>query len=278
MSLTVFGAMRALDEGRHRAELYRGWGMGLGAGFVHAKSLEQLGVLGSERSEELRRYLMIGFAQSKSVMALAKARPKMFEPFEAAMLEAGEESGRLEVVLQLLARHYAREYKRMLKVREAMNYPLFFGLACCFLLTIPFLQRGGARAYVLAIAGSLIALLVIGGVGIGIVASIAANSPGNSLSRFARALALGAEAGMPRARLARLAADASGNAELRRHLAKRTDRQLGLMPLGAMWEGCRAVPPDLLSQMKVADATGDYANTLTRYSEALEEKTGPRKS
>lgn len=272
MSFTVFGAMRALDEGRHRAELYRGWSVGLSAGFPHATSLEQLGANGSEHAEELRRYLLVGFQQGKSVAALAKARPKLFDPFEAAMLAAGEESGRLEVVLRLLVSHYAREYKRMLKVRSLMGYPLFLGIAASFLLTLPFLRRGGVRAYVYAIVASLLALLFIGGVGIAIVAGIAANSPSNSFARFARALALGAEVGLPRARFARLAADVSGNSELRRHLAKHTERQLGLMPLGAMWAGCRAIPPELLSQMKVADATGDYADTLTRYADGLEAK------
>jgi type II secretory pathway component PulF len=229
-----------------------------------------MGTISSQRAEDLRRYLLLGFQRGKSVRALTKARPKLFEAFEAATLAAGEETGRLEVALRLLASHYTREYRRMLKVRSFLSYPLFFGIAACFVLTLPFLKRSGMRTYLYAISFSLLALLFAGGIFISLVASVFANSPRNTLARFARTLALGAEVGLPRARFARLAADASGNRDLRKHIEKRSERHLNVMPLGAMWEGCRAVPADLLSQMKVADATGDYANTLTRYADQLD--------
>jgi len=268
--MSVLGALRRLDESRFRAELYRAWGTGLGAGFTHAVSLEQIGRSGSEATEELRRYLLIGAQQGRGIGALVKARPKLCEPFEAAMLSAGDEAGTLDATLRLLADHHAREYKRMLKVRMLMGYPVFLGVLASFLLTQPFLRRGGWKAYMFAIAASLTAFMLMGGILLSILAGMASSGAAYTLPRFVRALVMGVEAGLPLGRTVRLAVDLSGNADLRAHIAKRSDRELSTTPLATLFERCRGVPPGLLDQMRIAEATGDYGNTLGRYVEMLE--------
>lgn len=262
--------MRELDESRYRAELYRAWEVGLGAGFTKPFAMEQIGRLDAPGTEAARRYLLLGLKQDKAIGSLVKARPKLFSPFEAAILTAGDEAGTFSISLGLLADHFGREYKRVLKVRSLMGYPIFLGVVAAFSLTLPFLHRGGIRAYLTAIAGAIAALLLIGGIPIAIIAGVVSGRAVYALPRFVRALAIGAETGLPLGRVVRLAVDVSGNSELRRHIAKRSERQLSLMPLATLFDGCRVVPPALLGQMKVADATGDYADTLKRSADALE--------
>jgi type II secretory pathway component PulF len=269
VSFTLFGAMRDLDESRHRAELYRAWAVGLGAGFTSPFALEQMGRIVSARTEAARTYLLLGLKQDKAVGQLVKARPKLFRPFETAILAAGDESGTLPIALGLLADHFAREFKRVLKVRSLMLYPIFLGIAAAFSLTTPFLHRGGIRVYLTAIAGALVALLFMGGIPIAIIAAVLSGRAVYSVPRFARALAIGAEMGLPAGRFMRLAVGESGSPDLRRHIAKRSDRQLSVMPIAVVFEGCWAVPPALLAQMKVADATGDYAGTFKGYADSL---------
>lgn len=203
--------------------------------------------------------------------ALVKARPKLFEPFESAILIAGDESGTLDQSLRLLADHHAREYKRMLKVRMLMGYPVFFLVVASFVFTHPFLRRGGWRVYVVAIAVALVALMLMGGLFLSLFASIASAGAAYTLPRFVRALVTGIEAGLPLGRTVRLAVDASGDPAIKAHIGRKTERELSTTPLVKLFEGCRAIPPGLISQMSVADATGDYANTLRRYAESLEE-------
>jgi type II secretory pathway component PulF len=270
MSMTVIGALRRLDECRYRAELYRAWSAGLGAGLAHGVALEQIGRIGYGATEETRRYLIVGAQQQRAVGTLVKARPKLFEPFEAAILSAGDEAGTLDRSLRVLAEHYAREYKRMLGIRLSMGYTVFAGVVASFVLTQPFLPRGGWRAYLLAIAGALLAFLLMGGLLISIIAGIISGGSTYTLPRFVRALVTGTEAGLPLGRTVRLAVDLSGSAELRAHLARRSEREINTTPLARLFEGCRAIPAGLLGQMSVADATGDYLHTLRRYAEDLE--------
>ncbi len=268
--MSVLGALRRLDESRFRAELYRAWGAGLAAGLTHEVSLEQIGRIDAPATEELRRYLLIGVQHGRAIDALVQARPKLLEPFEAAMLSAGHEAGTLDTALRLLADHHAHEFKRMLKVRMLMGYPVFLGVLASFLFTHPFLRRGGWKAYVFAIAGALAAFMLMGGIVLSIFATMVSAGAAYTLPRFVRALVMGVEAGLPLGRTVRLAVGLSGSADLRAHIAKRSDRELSTTPLATLFEGCRGVPPGLLDQMRVADATGDYGNTLKRYVEILE--------
>jgi hypothetical protein len=271
MNMTVFGALRRLDQARFRAELYRGWSAGLGAGLAHGVALEQIGRIGSAETEELRRYLVVGAQQGRVVGALVKARPRLFDPFETAILSQGEAAGSLDKSLRILADHFAREYKRMLRIRLQMGYLLFFGLIASFVITTPFLHRGGWVSYTIAIAFALAGFLLMGGIFISVVAGIISGGAAFTFPRFVRALVAGAEAGLPMGRTARLAVDVSGSAALRMHLAKRSERELGTTPLATLFEGCREMPAGLIGEMRVADATGDYLFTLKRYADQLEE-------
>ena len=266
------GALARMDEGRHRAELYRAWLAGQIAGFTSTDSLEKMGALGSPPTEELRRYLVVGGHQGKALGALVKARPALFAPFEAAVLAVGDEAGTLDTSLRLLADYFSREYRRILKIKSQLSYLIFAGVVASFALAMPVLSRSGWRAYMAAVVVLLAAFLLMGGLPLGIVGAMFASTAPFTRPRFARALAIGVEAGLPVGRVARLAVTASGSAELKHHIAKRTERELGTMKLAALFDGCRAVPPSLLAGMAVADASGQYVDTLERCADELDPK------
>jgi type II secretory pathway component PulF len=270
MSFTVFGALRLLDESRHRAELYRAMHTGVAAGLSPGVVLDHMGTISFPSVEEARRYLVVGLGQGKSIGALVKARPKLFAPFEGAVLTAGDESGTLEQSLRLLTDYYAFEFKRCLKVRDALGYPVFIGLVASFGLPFVLLPKSPVRTYTLAIVAMLAAFLLLGGIFFSIMASLMLNTTALTRARFARLLAATLEAGLPLGRAVRLSVDASGNRALAEHIKRRSERELSTTPLAALFDGCEEVPAGLLGQMRVADATGDYRGMLTVYARELE--------
>ncbi len=272
MSFTVLGALRGLDESRHRAELYRAWGTGLAAGLAPNVVLDQMGPIAFPSVEEARRYLVIGTGQGKSVTALVKARPKLFAPFEGAVLAAGDESGTLSQALRLLTDYFSADFKRCLAVRNALGYPIFLGLVASFGLPFVMLPKSPVKNYVVAIVIFLAAFLLLGGVFISILASISLNTNALTRARFARVLATTLEAGVPLGRAVRLSVDASGSRGLAEQIKKRSERELNTTPLAKLFDGCEQVPAGLMGQMMVADATGDYKGTLSVYAAELEQR------
>jgi type II secretory pathway component PulF len=103
-----------------------------------------------------------------------------------------------------------------------------------------------------------------------VLAAMSLNTNALTRARFARVLAMTLEAGIPRGRAVRLSVDASGNGGLREQIKKRSERELNTVPLAKLFEGCEQVPPALLGQMMVADATSDYKGTLSVYAANLD--------
>lgn len=271
MSFTVLGALRDLDESRHRAELYRAWGIGLAAGLAPNVVLDQMGRNAFPSVDEARRYLVVGAAQGKSVTALVKARPKLFAPFEGAVLVAGDESGTLAQSLRLLTDYFSSDFKRCLAVRNALGYPIFVGLVASFGLPFVLLPKSPVKTYAVAIVLLLAAFLLLGGVFMSVLAAMSLNTNALTRARFARVLAMTLEAGIPPGRAVRLSVDASGNRGLSEQIKKRSERELNTTPLAKLFEGCEQVPAALLGQMMVADATADYRGTLSVYAAGLEQ-------
>ena len=270
MSFTALGALRDLDDCRYRADLYRAWNTGLSAGLAPGLVLDEMGALGSAGVDEVRRYLVIGMGQGKSPTALVKARPNLFEPFEGSMLAAGDEAGKMNDALRMLTDHFAREYKRRLKVRNMLGYPVFLFLVAAFGLPFVMLPKSPIKTYVTAIVILLTGFFLLGGVFLSIISSIFLNTPSITRARFAGLLAMTLEAGIPLGRAVRLAVDGSGNARLRERIKNKSERELSTTPLAKMFEGCSEVPLAMIGQMMVADATSDYKGTLGRYAASLE--------
>lgn len=271
MSLTpLFGAWRRLDEGRDRSEFYRMWRVGTAAGFTVTKSMETMGARAAPLVESLRRWLLDGARRGEGVASLVRRGRSRLDPFESALLLLGDETGRIEESLALLAEFYARKHRLMLKVRSQMAYPLFTAIAATVIAPVPLLLPGRATAYVVTVALGLTGWLVAGGAIVTLFADAYGRKPPLVRARFARALETATEAGLPRPRALRLAADASADESVKTFIRALDETTLSRQPLTATLAGCPLMTPDLLAAIQVAEATGDFG-VVRRFAELYED-------
>jgi type II secretory pathway component PulF len=268
--LSVMAAWRALDDGRHRAEFYRMWRAGYSAAFTHPKSLETMGPRQSALTEDIRGWVLAGTTKGRTVSDLVRAGGKRFEEFERALLTLGEESGRLDDALRLLGDFYMKKQQLMNAVKKQMTYPLFTGLAACFIAPLPLLVFGRTTAYMVAAFG--MAALLVAGAG-SLVAGVAAaygRKPPMARARMARALATAVEAGLGLPRAVRLAAEASANPEIQSFVSRQSEKQLASRSIAASLEGCPHLTPEFTAFVQTAEATGDFA-PLARLADLYED-------
>jgi type II secretory pathway component PulF len=219
---TVAAVLRAFDDGRDRSAYYREWKVRLNAGM---------------RLEP----------------------PSPLEPFERALLTMAEESGKLDDVLEHLAEFHFRQYKMTLKVKQWLAYPMFISLAAIFIAPLPLVFRGQVSAYWVSVLGGLALWFLAGGVVLARLARTYQMRPPFVRARFARTLALCIDSGLPLGRSAVLAAEASGDAGLIRHVKRHGERALTTQPLTVTLAGSPIVTPEFHGTLLVGEQTGDYA-------------------
>lgn len=266
----ALAAMRALDDGRHRAEFYRMWRAGYAAGFTHPKSFDVMGPRQSPLSEDARQWLVAGTRRGRPLAELVRAGGKRFEEFERALLTLGEESGSLDRALELLADFYARKHKLMLWVKKQMAYPFFTGISACFIAPFPLLYFGHTTAYLVAAFGGVTWLLLGAGSLVAAVAASFGRKPAMARARMARALATAVEAGLALPRAVRLAADASANPDIRAFVQRYSDRDLATRSIGDALAGCPHLTPEFVAVLATAEQTGDFSG-LARLAELYED-------
>ena len=267
---SLLAALGALDDSRHRAEFYRMWRAGYAAGFTHPRSLETMGPRESAPTEAARRWLLDGTTKGRAVTELVRTGGARFDEFERALLTLGDESGSLDRSLVLLGDFYSKKHKLMLWVKKKMAYPLFTGLAACFIAPFPLMFAGHTQAYMVTAFGGVAVLLGAAG---GIVAAVAASygrKPPLARARMARAVTTAIEAGLTLPRAVRLAADASANAEIRDFVLRQDERQLASRSIAASLSGCPHLTPDFIAILATAERTGDYS-PLGRLAELYED-------
>jgi type II secretory pathway component PulF len=266
----ILALLKSFDDGRDRAEFYRGWRMGLAAGFSHpmilSKSIARGGLVGA-----IRDHLLAGTSKGQDIAALVRSGARFFEPFEAALLAMGEESGQLEEMLTHLADFHTRQHKMILKVKKWLSYPLFVSLFAVVILPIPLIFQGKMTAYWTATIVGLVLWFVFGGVAIGRLAQRYQRRPQFVRARFARTLALCIGAGLPLPRAVTLAADASGDPALARHVRRFGERALASQPLTRTLAGAPVMTPELQGALLVAENTGDYAGPVGRLADLYED-------
>ncbi len=267
---SVFSAFNALDDGRHRSEFYRMWRAGHSAAFTHPKSFETMGPRESAQTESVRQWLLDGTNRGRGIAELVKSGGKRFEEFERALLTVGEESGRLDDALRLLGDFYMKKHALMVSVKKQMAYPMFTGLAACFIAPFKLAFDGHVTAYFVAAFGGVTVLLAGAG---GLIAGVAAaygRKPPMARARMARALATAIEAGLTLPRAVRLAADASANPEIRAFVLSQSEKQLSSRSIAASLDGCPHLSPDFRGFIQTAEATGDFS-PLSRLAELYED-------
>ncbi len=271
MALSLARALADLDVPRHKAELYRMWLAGYHAGLEHPRilgSIERFARAPAVEAE--RRWLLEGTRARRSLAELTQARPALFGPFEAALLVLGEETGALEQCLRLLADHFAAEQRLMLKVKRALTYPTVQMLAASFIAPLPLVFTGHTGAYLLTAAGGVTLCLAAGGSVLAAVARRYARRPPFVRARLLRALTIGVEAGLPLTRTVELAVAAADDPAIAAHVRAVPARTIAGQPLARTFAGCPGIPREMTAAMEVAEASGDYGQTLGKMAEMYE--------
>ncbi len=272
MAHSAVRAWNELDIARYKAELYRMWHAGYRAGLSHEKALSTAGEFRrSPTVERMRLHLLQGVQQRKSLEETIRERRDLFIPFEAALLELGEEAGGLEEILQLLGTYFQNEHRMTLWVKQKMSYPMMNAIAAIFIAPFPVLFFGNATAYALTVTTGLIVAMAVGGTLLAAAARSYRNRPKVVLARLCRAVAVGVEAGLSLDRVVRLAVDATGTRELAGHVGRIPRQQLRGNPLASTFSGSALVPHEMVAALRVADETGDYTNTLKKLAELYED-------
>lgn len=230
---SLAGALRAVRSGRDKSAYYRMW-------HLHQRS-------GLRRPDA--------------------AAPWPPVAFETALLALGEESGKMEEVLRLLADYFQAEDRMMQRVLKHATYPMFTALAATFIGPLPLIFLGKPGAYVVTVAGGLALWIAAGGGLLVAVTRRYLNQPDYVLARLLRGLTFAIESGLGLERATVLAAEATGNADVVAHVRRQGARARNTQTLAETFRGCPHVPFTAIAAMEVADRSGDYSGTLAKLAE-----------
>ena len=269
MNFTLLGALRSVERLRRRSEFYRSWETSLRTHKDVALALAQMDPPQGPDLTAARDYLAEGVGKGRPVGVIVKLRPELFPPLDHLLLTTGETYGSLPDSARLLSEYYIREYTRLARVRGWLALPIIAWIVGSFVVPFPLVWDAGTRAYSGAIIASVAGLYLLGGVPASLVYSVAQAANFIRRPRFAWTLAMALEAGLTFAGAARLAATVSGLATVGRHLDGIPTKTLKTMSLSAMLSGS-GVWPEMLAQVKLADAAGEYLSTLRVFAEHLE--------
>lgn len=270
MRAGVAALLRTFDDGRSRAEFYRMWRIGCAAGLTHGATLAQAGHFRGTTGA-VHRHFVEGVREGRDIAGLVRSRPALFEPFEAALLTMAEESGMLERVLGDLGAFFERQNRMMMAVKKHVAYPLFVSLVAVWIAPLPLIFRGQTRAYVAAVVVGMLGWFFIGGAIFAGRAQAYQRRPAFVRARFARTLALTLGAGLALPRALRLAAGASGEPALVKHIGRFDERTLGTQSLETTLAHAPTITPDFIGSVRVAEKTGDMSTTLGRLAELYED-------
>ena len=240
--MTTIGAARqAVAAAAARADYYRQWHAAMRMGATNPRIVDMIG-----------------------------PRPTSLQPFEAALIEFGEESGSLEQSLSALVAHFKAEHKLLLRIWSKLTYPLIVSLAFIVIGPVPLIFMGQTRTYLISVLGGLALWYGLGG---GVIVGLAANYANRRefvLTRLARTIAAGIEAGLPLDRVVILAVQATAHPELTAHVKRFSARQLGTQSLSETFAGCPVIPPEMVAAIKVAEVSGDFSGALRKLADLYE--------
>jgi type II secretory pathway component PulF len=143
-----------------RAELYHQLAILISAGLTIRQGLEQLERNPPDRAlrqkiSDWLHNLDQGLTVAQSVQRLGQWMPS----FDLALIEAGEQSGRLDACFKLLAVHYQDRARMVKQVISDLMYPLFIlHMAVVIFPFIQFFQTGNLTIFFLKVFGVLIPL------------------------------------------------------------------------------------------------------------------------
>jgi type II secretory pathway component PulF len=136
-----------------RAELYHQLGVMISAGLTVHQSLEQLKRNPPDRAlrpkiSEWLNHLDQGLTVAQSVQRIGQWMPS----FDLALIEAGEQSGRLDACFKLLALHYQQRASMVKQAISDLLYPMFILHMAVFIFPfIDFFKSGNLTRFVLTV-------------------------------------------------------------------------------------------------------------------------------
>lgn len=280
-----------------RSDFYHQLGALTGAGLSFIRGLEQLERTPPARSyrQPIRRlleHLHQGYTLSESLQRLGQWLPAL----DVALLQAGEQSGRLESCFRLLADYYRDRARMARQILTDLTYPLvLFHLAIFIFPFAQFFTSGNWVAYLRQTFGVLIPIYLVTGFLIYAVQSRHGESwrawietilhpipvlgtarQYLALSRLAAALEALLGAGVTIIEAWELAATASGSPALRRTvLGWRPQVDAGQTPAEVVSASSR-FPEMFASQYATGEVSGTLDETLRRLQGYYQEE-GSRK-
>ena len=139
------------------------------------------------------------------------------------------------------------------------------------ILPIPLLFWGQMTAYWVATISGLLLWFAFAGLAIGRLAQRYQRRPQFVRARFARTLSLCIGAGLPLPRAVTLAADASGDPALAKHVRRFGERALASQSLSVTLAKAPVMTPELQGALLVAERSGDYAGPVGRLADLYED-------
>jgi len=219
--------------------------------------------------------------------------PCAFPPFVCSLIGVGQDTGLMEDIFKRLADFYDRVYNLEMLWRTETFYAKILLLGIILIPGIPILVLQGPGAYLAAvlpyflglgggIAGILLgwrALRLLPGfaeavdhvkLGLPWFGSIVRRS---AVARWARALAMLMDAGVPVTRAVRDSSGAAGNASLERSVARHAGMLDAGQPLSAVLHASGHIPEQVIDIVSTGERSGNIAGMLESAAEYYELET-----
>lgn len=221
--------------------------------------------------------------------------PEVFSPLIMSMVRVGEESGSLSDQCRLIADYLQRDIELRNLIRRETAYPkLVFVFAVIIVLSAnAFISSLSATAQKLPVPMgpwiSVVAVVVVGWIVIrlakrqpavmhvfdtfiGILPFVGSTFHGFAMAKFGRAFGALHSAGVPVARAAQLAADASGNEAVRSKIYPAAGRLTEGEGITDVFASTGAFSPVVLDMLRAGEMTGNVEEMLTKVSEYYEDE------
>ena len=280
---------------RDLAIFYRQLATAVRAGIpIHRALLSVAENTGKPRLRRVVQAVVNDLMQGKPLSRAMSRHPHVFDELQVALIQAGEEGGLLENMLERLADYLERDYKLRLKIRAGTFYPKVLLVAGIFIPKIPVLVIGGglipylretvgwaapillAVLAVVAVVRILLQIeplreaydslkLMIPGIG-GLVRQLA-------MARFSRAMAALYSAGVPLPRAIAISALAADNYYLTKHLRRAiADVEHG-QSISEAFRRTGVMPPLVLDMLQTGESTGNVDAMMDKVAEYYEQET-----
>jgi len=280
---------------RDLAVFYRQMAKAVRAGIpIHRALLSVAENTGKPRLRRVVQAVVNDLMAGKSLAQAMSKHPHVFDELQLALIQAGEEGGLLENMLERLADYLERDYKLRLKIRAGTFYPKVLLLAGIFIPKIPVLVVGGglipylretvgwagpillAVLAVVAVMRILLQVeplreaydslkLMIPGIG-GLVRQLA-------MARFSRAMAALYAAGVPLPRTIAVAALAADNYYLTKHLRSAIREVEHGHSISEAFRRTGVMPPLVLDMLQTGESTGNVDSMMDKVAEYYEQET-----